>query len=126
MAYEKLHQPLASRRAFYSRLFGNVALALAIIAVSLLGGMAGYHTFEHESWLDAYADAAMILSGMGPLNPLRTPEGKIFAGAYALYSGLLLVATAGLILGPVLHRFLHRLHLAEEDETDAAPQRGAQ
>lgn len=125
MPYERLHQPLASSRAFYGRLLSNVALALAIISISLAGGMAGYHVFEHESWLDAYADAAMILSGMGPLNPLRTPEGKIFAGAYALYSGLLLVATAGLILGPVLHRFLHRLHLADEDENSPGPRAGS-
>lgn len=116
MAYERVRQPMAPLPVFLRRLLGSLALAFVLIAVSLAAGMCGYHGFEGESWLDAFADAAMILSGMGPLSPLHTPGGKIFAGCYALYSGLLLVATAGLILAPVLHRFLHQMHLAEEDE----------
>ena len=114
--YERLHQPLAPMPVFIRRIFESLALALVVIGVSLVAGMCGYHGFEGESWLDAFADAAMILSGMGPLSPLHTPAGKIFAGCYALYSGLLLVATAGLILAPMLHRFLHHMHLADEDE----------
>lgn len=116
MAFEHLRQPLAPRGIFLRRLAGNIALALALILASLVAGMAGYHVFEGEAWIDAFADASMILSGMGPLNRLDNTAGKLFAGLYALYSGLLLVATAGLILAPVFHRILHRLHLAEEDE----------
>jgi hypothetical protein len=76
--------------------------------------MWGYHQFEGETWLDAFAEAAMILSGMGPLSPLHTPEGKIFAGCYALYSGLVLVFASSLILAPVLHRFLHSMHVDDD------------
>ena len=117
MPYERLHQPLAPAGVFARRLLASIGLAAALIGVSLAVGMWGYHAFEAHDWIDAFAEASMILSGMGPLSALRTPQGKLFAGCYALYSGLLLVATAGLILGPVLHRFLHRMHLAEEDET---------
>jgi hypothetical protein len=116
MAYERAGDRLAPAGVFYFRLFRNLVLALVLIAASLAVGMWGYHTYEGDSWLDAFADASMILSGMGPLGPLSTPEGKLFAGCYALYSGLFLVATASLILAPILHRFLHRLHAADEDE----------
>ena len=87
-----------------------------IIVVSLLVGMAGYHGYEDRPWIDAFADAAMILSGMGPLRPLETDGGKVFAGIYALYSGLALIAIAGVIVAPALHRFLHRFHLDEESK----------
>ena len=112
--YERMHEPLASRGRFLRRLWNHVSVALAIIGVSLLLGMAGYHGFEGLSWLDAYANAAMILSGMGPLAPLHSTAGKLFAGAYALYSGLLLIAVAGVVLAPVLHRVLHVLRVGDE------------
>lgn len=76
----------------------------------------GYHFLGGLAWIDAFQNAAMILSGMGPVDPLKTDLAKLFAGVYALYSGLALVATAGLILAPIVHRFLHRFHL--EDESD--------
>jgi hypothetical protein len=114
--YEKLIQPLASRGLFLKRMAGNLALALVIIDVSLFAGMLGYHRLGPMPWIDAFENAAMTLSGMGPLAQMTSHAGKLFAGLYALYSGLLLVATASLIIGPVLHRFLHRLHIAEEDE----------
>ena len=116
MAYERAGERLAPASVFFWRLFFNLLLALILIVASLAVGMWGYHTYEGDSWIDAFADASMILSGMGPLGPLTTPEGKLFAGGYALYSGLFLVATASLILAPILHRFLHRLHAADEDE----------
>jgi len=126
MAYERVHEPMAPMPVFLRRLLASLALAVVLIGVSLAAGMVGYHGFERESWLDAFADAAMILSGMGPLNPLHTEGGKIFAGFYALYSGLLFVATAGLILAPMLHRFLHHMHLADEDEAgDPEPENEA-
>ena len=90
------------------------ALALAIVAVSLGLGMSGYHWFEKLSWLDAFLNAAMILSGMGPVAPIQTAGGKLFAGCYALFSGLALVTTVAVIFAPLFHRFLHKFHL----ETD--------
>ena len=82
-----------------------------LIGISLLGGMCGYHFFEGLSWIDAFANASMILSGMGPLDAPKTDGGKIFAGCYALYSGLALILAAGLILAPMAHRILHRFHV---------------
>jgi len=116
MAYEQVKDGLAPAHVFFGRVIANLVAACLLIAGSLVGGMWGYHRFESESWLDAFADAAMILSGMGPLSPLHTPEGKIFAGCYALYSGLVLIAASSLILAPVLHRFLHSMHV--DDNAD--------
>ena len=79
--------------------------------------MAGYASFEGMGWIDAFANASMILSGMGPLSPLQTAGGKVFAGAYALFSGLVLVVATSVVLAPVLHRMLHQFHV-EEDEKD--------
>ena len=76
--------------------------------------MLGYHLTEGMDWIDSFANASMILSGMGPLEPLKTAGGKVFAGLYALYSGLLLVLASGIVLAPILHRMLHQFHLAEE------------
>jgi hypothetical protein len=108
--YESRHQPLLPRREFAQRLARNVAAAALLIGVSLGGGMAGYRYFEGMAWIDAFANAAMILSGMGPLSPLQTWGGKLFAGVYALYSGLVVIVAAGIILAPVLHRLLHHFH----------------
>lgn len=104
-------RPLPHRRVFIARLSRGVISGVGVIAVSLLGGMAGYHWLEHLPWIDAFLNAAMILSGMGPVNALETTGGKVFAGFYAIYSGLALITIAGLMLGPVVHRFLHRFHL---------------
>jgi hypothetical protein len=78
--------------------------------------MAGYRSFEGMDWIDAFANASMILSGMGPLGPLQTPGGKLFAGLYALYSGLALIAVTGIIFAPILHRLLHRFHMEVDKE----------
>jgi hypothetical protein len=112
--YESRHQPVLPRREFARRLARNFAVASLLIGVSLAGGMAGYHLIEGMAWIDAFANAAMILSGMGPLSPLQTWGGKLFAGLYALYSGLVLVAATGIILAPILHRLLHRFHAEVE------------
>jgi hypothetical protein len=84
--------------------------------VSLAVGMLGYHFLGGLAWIDAFLNASMILSGMGPVDMLSTFGAKLFAGLYALYSGLALIATAALVLAPILHRFLHRFHL--EDSKD--------
>lgn len=109
-SFEHRSAPLLHRKEFLLR-FARTALAgTALVVVSLAAGMAGYHAFEDMSWVDAFANAAMILSGMGPLAQPQTTVGKIFAGCYALYSGLAVVIVAGITFAPVVHRFLHKLH----------------
>ena len=109
--FEHHKKPLLSRREFAARLLRNLAVAIGLVIVCLLIGMAGYHGFEKLPWVDAFVNAAMILSGMGPLNPLVTEGGKIFAGCYALFSGLALVAIVATIAAPIFHRFLHKFHI---------------
>jgi hypothetical protein len=109
--YERHSQPLISRRLFVRRVARSLAAGASIITVSLFAGMLGYHWLEGMRWIDAFANAAMILSGMGPLEPLRTDGGKLFAGLYAIYSGLAVILIAGVVFAPVVHRFLHRFHL---------------
>jgi hypothetical protein len=101
----------AARRTLARRLFICVGVAGILIGLSLFGGVAGYHFLEQMSWIDAFANASMILSGMGPVTELRTSEGKLFAGCYALYSGLVLILVTGLILAPIVNFVLHRFHL---------------
>jgi hypothetical protein len=76
--------------------------------------MGGYHFFEGLRWIDAFANAAMILSGMGPLDPIKTNAGRLFAGFYAIFSGVAFLTTVGVLLAPVVHRFLHRFHLEHQ------------
>jgi hypothetical protein len=111
LKFEKKSQPLASRPVFIRRLAANAAFSAGLIVVSLAAGIAGYHYFEAQSWVDAFANAAMILSGMGPLGQLNTTGGKIFAGFYALYSGLALILAIGVVIAPIVHRFLHRFNM---------------
>lgn len=110
--FEHSRSPLIPFHSFFSRLLRNFFWGLLIIAVSLLMGMVGYHIFEQMAWIDAFVNAAMILSGMGPLTPLTTPEGKIFAGIYALFSGIMFLLIVGIIFAPVVHRFFHKFHLS--------------
>ena len=114
LGFEAKHQPLLGRAAFARRLARSVGAAGLLVAPSLAVGMAGYRYCEGMAWIDAFANAAMILSGMGPLEPLRTWGGKLFAGCYALYSGLVLIVAAGIVLAPVVHRVMHQFHLEVE------------
>lgn len=109
--FEHRAKPLLPRREFYRRLARCIAISLAVIAAVLALGMLGYHAFEKMSWVDAFVNAAMILSGMGPVGSLNTDAGKIFAGCYALFSGLAFVTSIGIIFTPIFHRFLHKFHL---------------
>jgi hypothetical protein len=86
-------------------------MGLMIIIGSLGFGMLGYHWFAQMAWLDAFVNAAMILSGMGPLDPLPSGRGRLFTGFYALYSGLALITSTGFVFAPIIHRFLHKFHL---------------
>lgn len=97
-------------------MLASVGLVTLLVAFSLLLGMAGYRTFEGMAWIDAFANAAMILSGMGPLATLKTWGGKLFAGIYAIYSGIALILATGMILAPLGHRLLHRFHLEADSE----------
>jgi hypothetical protein len=115
---ESKRQPLLSRREFARRLAASFAVASALIAISLLVGMTGYHYLEGMAWIDAYANASMILSGMGPLDPPKTGGGKLFAGTYALYSGLVVILAAGILFTPVVHRMLHKFHLEDDTAVD--------
>ncbi len=109
--FEHRSHPLLPRRQFLMRFAGSTGVGLALIAVSLGIGMLGYHTIAGQAWPDAFVNAAMILSGMGPIGDLRGTPAKIFAGCYALFSGLALITIAGIVFAPVVHRFLHRFHL---------------
>ena len=90
-----------------------LAIALGFVVVSIFMGMLGYHEFAGLDWVDAFLNAAMILSGMGPVGTLQTDAGKFFAGCYALYSGLALVTSVAIIFAPIIHRFLHKFHLED-------------
>ena len=105
-----MSQPMLPRRRFLRRLAASSSIGLGLIASSLLIGMAGYHWLVALSWVDAYENAAMILSGMGPVATPESWGGKVFAGTYALYSGIVLLATTAVIFAPVVHLFLHYLH----------------
>lgn len=110
--YEHKHQPLLPWRVFLlRRVAKTLSLGLAVIAISLLVGMLGYRIAEGMDWLDAFLNAAMLLGGMGPVDALHTAGGKVFAGIYALYSGLIVIFVAGLLFAPFAHRLLHRFHL---------------
>lgn len=107
------HPALAPRRVFFQRLAKNTAFAALLILLSLAAGIAGYVYFAHMPLVDAFLNAAMILSGMGPVGELKTTGGKIFAGCYALASGLVVIIALGFVLAPVGHRFLHKFHVEE-------------
>jgi hypothetical protein len=112
--YEPRHLPPLPRRQFLRRLARHGGVSLALIAVSLAAGMAGYAWFEGLGWRDAFLNAAMILGGMGPVATIRTDGGKIFAGIYALYSGLVVLIAAGVLFTPIFHRIIHKFHWMEE------------
>ena len=100
---------------FVKRLLGSTGIALSIIAVSLVVGIAGYHYIAGFYWVDSLLEASMILGGMGPIKELHGTRAKIFASIYALYSGLVILALMGIMLSPVAHRVMHSFHIADED-----------
>lgn len=112
--YESRKHPPLPRTHFARRLAWHVAGAAALVLGSLLLGMAGYSYFEGLAWRDAFLNAAMLLGGMGPVDAPQTDGGKLFAGLYALYAGLVFLIAAGLLFAPVLHRMLHKFHWDQE------------
>jgi hypothetical protein len=116
MSKTQLHRRLMLRERFHNRLARNVLYALCIVLASWGAGIVGYHALERLSWIDSTLNAAMILGGMGPVNPVRTFGGKLFASFYALYSGMVFLFVVGMIFGPFAHRLLHKFHLELDEE----------
>ena len=116
--YERKHTPPLPLGRFLRRMALHGCVALAVIAASLFIGMLGYHHFgTGMSWVDAFLNASMILSGMGPVDADKLNDpGKLFAGLYALYSGVVFIAVMGILLAPVVHRVLHRFHWEDTRE----------
>ncbi len=111
--FEQKNQRLLPQAEFIRRLGWSVGFGLLLVAFSLSVGIVGYHWLCGLSWIDSFLDAAMILSGMGPLSPITSTAGKLFAGFYAIYCGIALIGTTGVIFAPVIHRALHRFHLED-------------
>jgi hypothetical protein len=114
--YEHRTKPLLPRPVYYRRLARHAGIGVLIIVASLGLGMVGYHSLEKLPWIDSFVNASMILSGMGPVASMQTDAGKLFAGFFALYSGIALVIVLGIIFAPVIHRFLHKFHLEDEGQ----------
>jgi hypothetical protein len=109
--FEHYHEKLLPRRQFIRRLLKYALISVTLIVASLLAGMVGYHVFEGLPWVDAFLNAAMLMGGMGPVNLLHTDAGKIFAGIYALYCGMVLLIAVAIFAAPIFHRFLHHFHM---------------
>jgi predicted membrane-bound spermidine synthase len=114
--FEHHSEPLATRAEFAQRILRYSLVTAGIILFSLGIGVMGYHYLESLSWIDSLLNASMILGGMGPVNALQTNAGKIFASFYALYSGIILLASVGVLATPVFHRFMHRFHIELPDD----------
>jgi hypothetical protein len=113
--FEHRSKPLLPRSEFIKRMIFFALLSAGFVMFSLLMGMIGYRIFENFSWVDAFVNAAMLMGGMGPVNELHTDAGKIFAGVYSMYCGLVFIIAVGFLIAPMFHRFLHRFHLEMDD-----------
>ena len=109
--FEHHREPLLPRSLFFWRMFKFALVSLALAVFSLGIGILGYRNFEGMSWIDSFVNAAMLLGGMGPVGELHTDAGKLFAGVYALYCGLIVIISMGILIAPIFHRFLHLFHL---------------
>jgi len=112
--YESRHRPLIGRREFAHRLARNFAIGLGLVSFALALGTTGYHAVAGLAWIDAFHNAAMILTGMGPVTPMTTTGAKIFASLYALFSGIAFLGMVTVLLAPIAHRFLHKFHIEDE------------
>jgi hypothetical protein len=113
---EHHRKPLLTRRQFLRRQLRYAGFSLIILAFSIGAGVAGYHYLGGLQWVDAFLNASMILTGMGPVDHLDTERGKIFAAFYALFSGVAFLTFVGVLFAPIYHRFLHRFHLDTEKD----------
>jgi hypothetical protein len=117
--FERRQEPLASTGVFLRRMIRFLAVSIGIILISLAIGILGYHFTEGLSWLDSLLNASMILGGMGPVAPLETNPGKLFASFYALFSGMVFLVAVGVLIAPMFHRFLHHFHLELDEAGDS-------
>jgi hypothetical protein len=124
--FEHRHAPLLSPAAFSRRLLRFSALSASIVIGALGLGAVGYHALAGLPWLDAFLNASMILTGMGPVDRMETAGAKLFATGYALFSGITFVTTVAVLFAPVVHRFFHHLHLEIEDEDEGEEESGPQ
>ena len=116
--YENKKQSVISKQQFNQRMINHLLVVFALLVFSLAIGMIGYKVFEGFSWIDGFLNSAMLLGGMGPVNPPLTDAGKLFAGMYALYAGLVFIFAAGLIFTPMAHRILHQFHWDDADKDE--------
>jgi hypothetical protein len=114
--FEHRSKPLLPRSEFIKRMVFFASISAGFVTFSLLMGMIGYRIFENFSWVDAFVNAAMLMGGMGPVGELHTDAGKIFAGVYAMYCGLVFIIAVGFLIAPLFHRFLHKFHLEMDDK----------
>jgi hypothetical protein len=117
LEFEHRRQPLLSRQDFVRRMIFSLLLAMVLLAIWLVAGMCGYHWLDRLSWIDSFLNAAMIVGGMGPVDALTAPAAKLFAGLYAIFSGVIFLSIFGLLAAPVFHRFLHRFHMDADEKT---------
>ena len=112
--FEHRTDPLLPRYAFLLRVIGHLLMATAVVGAALAIGVVGYHYLGDLPWIDALVNASMILGGMGPVDLITSTAGKYFTSFYALFSGLLFIGAASILLAPFVHRIMHRLHLDED------------
>ena len=111
MPFEHQSKKLLPRRQYFVRVLRYAGFAVLLLGISLGTGIIGYHYFNELSWLDSLLNAAMILTGMGPVDPLKNNGAKWFASFYSIFSGVAFLSTVAVFLSPIVHRFLHRIHL---------------
>ena len=114
LRFERRHEELASISIFARRIMASLVIAFAMIAMALAIGIVGYHCLAGFGFVDSLLEASMILGGMGPVNQLPTDGAKIFASLYALFSGLMFIGIMGVVLSPIVHRFMHKFHIDEK------------
>lgn len=114
--FEHYREELLTKELFLLRVLRHLGLAATIVGCGLGIGILGYHFFERLDWLDSLLNASMILSGMGPVDPIKHTAGKWFASFYALFSGVAFITTVGVLFAPLVHRFFHKFHLESPDE----------
>ncbi len=113
--FEHQTKPLLSKREFFARVIRYFFFSTLILGGSLGIGMLGYHYLANLNWVDAFFNASMILTGMGPANEMPDDAAKIFSGCYALFSGVAFLSTVAVLFAPIAHRFLHVMHIEEKD-----------
>lgn len=113
--FERRSEPLLDRRQFLHRLGRHLLLAVGVLSLAWGIGILGYHGIVGQAWIDAVLNSAMILAGMGPVDPIPTDAGKLFASCYALFSGVVFLVAAGVLVAPLFHRLLHHFHLEIEE-----------